>query len=161
MTRPRPTRRTLRAAWALMWTLVCGCAHLRPGDIAERPNLRAATETAWTCLGQQDAPPVVRMVSELDCVNPENSLPGFRCMGFCRQGCTLEPGSVSLADEEGPWWTRPLVHELAHAAQAKYGMLDPLHRTAPFRKPDDCGPASPDTCAVVWTCTQKLKELGL
>jgi hypothetical protein len=94
-------------------------------------NLRAATALTWESYACPGPAPVVLVlpIEQLTCTAP-NGMPGFPVALLdgqgCREGYDLAPGKVSIAYRL-PWSDSALRHELMHACQAGWGIIDPWH----------------------------------
>lgn len=125
----------MRSLAALL--LLAGCVFMQPGRPVDMFDQEEAIAVVWhDSYARADEPPTVRWVTgrELVCVVQSNGKPGFLTPVGCREGLCLLPTVVSVAWHDGDIYSgTTLAHEMEHAAQAREGVIDPGHHTAPFQ----------------------------
>jgi hypothetical protein len=126
----------VRDARILAFAIVCGCAFL-PGKVVALDRQEQAIYLIWhDTYGRSDMPPHIRWVmpDAQTCTDDTSGRGGFETPVGCREGLTLSPLEVSVAWHDGDTFdVTALAHELAHAAEARSGIIDPSHKTAPFQ----------------------------
>lgn len=135
------------------FTLSFGCS-MFSAQVTDRKDVTDAVAACWAFFGRTDAPPKVRIVTDLTCTDPNSGQRGFMCGGQCRGGCTLLPTEISVTDNGAPLGQQGLVcHELGHALLIREGLeglkdrntapgievlRDAQHTNAIWRKPGNC-----------------------
>jgi len=124
-------------------------ANLGCATVPRLPPRDGETTAAWIIwhdtYQQTGMPPRIswRRGAQLDCTDPKSGKPGFRLIDDvsdgifqCREGWTLSPFEVWVADHGEPYSETALAHEFMHAKQLRSLIFDPLHERPEWSQVD-------------------------
>lgn len=157
--------------WRIAPLLFLGaCSSLKPipGSLADKPGLSDAQVVVWReAYRRTDASPLVFLVEELTCTDPNSGSPGFDCPTVgCREGCTGSPMAVHVAYSGQRWSDTTLAHEDMHALKIRDAIFllgyTPQTATA-LREMGDRNHSAPEwqPGGAVDKANQRLREMGL
>lgn len=119
--------------WRLAASLaLSACSTLQPLLPIPTPAREGQEQAAWIVwhsYGREDTPPAIRWVegAKLSCT-ASTGRPGFATPVGCREGFTWTPFLCAVAWRQDDFFsTTALAHEMAHARDARIGILDPNH----------------------------------
>ncbi len=121
---PHKPKRRVRIPHLLpLFVSLASCSALKPlaGHVTDKPGLSDAQMVVWRDVyGRSDASPLVFLVEEPTCTDPNSSKPGFDCPTIgCRNGCTASPVAVHVSYSGQKWSETTLAHEDMHAKKMR------------------------------------------